>query len=168
MVSFKLLLELFMCYFLVKRNCLCLLKGRDHILYLCHLTWHLGRTLAAVDMSCMLPVGRSESLQKRFWPPEDSSDILFGVFLLCAFQIFWGGPEYNKKPAPHWDNHWSRDWGVFVSLVQISVQYHHPSHPTGTSKIQLVSRNHQSTGGVKSWLWASAKKYLDLDLHLIF
>lgn len=52
-----------------------------------------------------------------------------------AFQIFWSCPEYVEKPAPRWDNHWSREWGVLVSLVQISVQYSHSSHPAGTANI---------------------------------
>lgn len=60
------------CHFMVKREYFFyhLLKGRGHILYLCRLTWHWGRTQAAVDTSCMPRVGRSESLQKKIGPPR--------------------------------------------------------------------------------------------------
>lgn len=47
-------------------HCIHLLKGQaHHIPSSCPLNWQLGPTLAAVDMSCMPLVGRSELLQKQ-------------------------------------------------------------------------------------------------------
>lgn len=77
-----------MSHVLVNKVCFYLLfKGQGHILCLCHLTWHLARTLAAVAMSCMPRVGKSESLHKKNSEfLVDSAEISFAVLIfLCAF-----------------------------------------------------------------------------------
>lgn len=86
MVSVESLLGQIICYFMVKRqHFYCVLKGWAHIHCLCHHTWHLGPTLAAVDTSCMPHVGRSESLPNKI-----------GTFLetLLTFYLFSVPPRY--------------------------------------------------------------------------
>lgn len=156
MVSLKLLIAVIISRCQMKCvHCSYLLKGLGHhIPSSCPLNWQWGPILAAVDMSCMPLVGRSELLQKKTC--SFILSVLFGfmcgVFVwstgrhnwpfICCYccyslhlpfiQIFWGCSEYNQEPAPRWADHWPGEWGVLVSPVQISVQYCCPPHPTGT------------------------------------
>lgn len=62
-------------------DCTYLLKGQGHrIPSTCPLSWQWGPTLAAVDMSCMPLVGRSE---------------LFPIYSLRSFWVCMCGPVHN-------------------------------------------------------------------------
>lgn len=110
MVSLKLLIAVIISRCKMKCvHCSYLLKGQGHhIPSSCPLNWQLGPILAAVDMSCMPLVGRSELLQKKklahlFFqcslavcvvclcgPLGDTIDHSFAVIavILCIFPLF--------------------------------------------------------------------------------
>lgn len=109
-------------------HCTHLLKGQGHrIPSTCPLNWQWGPTLAAVDMSCMPLVGRSELIPvyslRSFWvcmcgPVQNTTDnLLMSCYLLCHSDIL---RPFRIRPGTGSTQSWSLTWRMGSTCVRFA------------------------------------------------